>query len=147
MRETYKLKLNVYLLLAILPLSAIGYYLAVQKEELFFLYEWLLTALVIVSAILSIKNIISIRNEQKWVAISILAFLIQLSVFALFLGPLTYYWLIYLYYAVAFISIVAFFMTIGKIKSLKAVPIIFTTLTVIFSFYMVFLNAMWGSGF
>jgi len=146
-KETYSLKLNVYLLLAILPLSAIGYYFAVQKEELFFLYEWLLAALVVVLAVFSIKNIVSIKNEKRWVAISILAFLIQFSVFGLFLGPLTHFWLIYLYYVVAVLSIVTFIMAIGKIKILKAVPITFTVLTALFSFYMVFLTTMWGNGF
>lgn len=147
MRETSNLKLNVYLLLAIIPLSALGYYFAVQKEELFFLYEWLLAALVIVSVLLSIKNIVSIKNEQKWIAVSILAFLLQFSVLGLFLGPLTHYWVIYLYYVVAVLSVVIFIITMGKSKRLKMVPIVFTILTALFTFYMLFLNAMWGNGY
>ncbi|MEK5393436.1 hypothetical protein NSQ59_24315 [Margalitia sp. FSL K6-0131] len=147
MRETSNLKLNVYLLLAIIPLSALGYYFAVQKEELFFLYEWLLAALVIVSVLLSIKNIVSIKNEKKWIAVSILAFLLQFSVLGLFLEPLTHYWVIYLYYVVAVLSVAIFIITMGKSKRLKMVPIVFTILTALFTFYMLFLNAMWGNGF
>lgn len=144
-KETFYLKLNVYLLLTIIPLSALGYYFAVHKESLFFLYEWLLTALVIISILFSIKNIVSIRNGLKWVAISILAFLIQFSVLGLFLGPLTHYFMIYLYYVVAILSFIVFIVTMRKNKTFRIITIIFTILTGFFTLYIVFLNALWGN--
>jgi hypothetical protein len=146
-KEIHYLKLNVYLLLLIIPLSALGYYFAVHNESLFFLYEWLLVALVIVSILFSIKNIVSIKNERKWIAISILAFLIQFSVLGLFLGPLSNKLMIYLFYIVAILSFVIFIISIRKNKILKTIPIVFMILTGIFMLYMVFINAMWGNGF
>ena len=112
---------------------------------MFFLYEWLLAALVVISVLFSIKNIVSIRNGLKWVAISILASLIQFSVLGLFLGPLTHYLMIYLYYVVAIVSFVVFIVTMRKIKTFKVIPIIFTILTGFITLYMVFLNALWGN--
>jgi hypothetical protein len=147
MKEIYYLKLNVYLLLIIIPLSVLGYYFAVYNESLFFLYEWLLVALVIVSILFSIKNIVSIKNERKWIAVSILAFLIQFSVLGLFLGPFSNYPIIYLFYVVALVSLVVFLLTLRKNKVLKVIPIIFMILTGFFTLYMAFINAMWGNGF
>jgi hypothetical protein len=147
MKEIYYLKLNVYLLLTIIPLSALGYYFAVYNESLFFLYEWLLVALVIVSILFSIKNIVSIKNERKWIAVSILAFLIQFSVLGLFLGPFSNYPIIYLFYVVALVSLVVFLLTLRKNKILKVIPIIFMIVTGFFTLYMAFINVMWGNGF
>jgi hypothetical protein len=109
------------------------------------LYEWLLAALVIISILFSIKNIVSIRNGLKWVAISILAFLIQFSVLGLFLGPLTHYLMIYLYYVVGILSFVVFIVTMRKNKTFRIIPIIFTILTGLFTLYIVFLNGLWGN--
>lgn len=146
-KQTFNLKLNVYLLLTIIPLSVLGYYFAVNNESLFFLYEWLLAALVIISILFSIKNIVSIRNELRWVAISILAFLIQFSVLGLFLGPLTHYLMFYLYYVFAILSFVVFIITIRKNNTLRIIPIIFSIITGLFTLYIVFLNALWGNNF
>ncbi|MCM3727797.1 hypothetical protein M3226_19235 [Neobacillus cucumis] len=145
MKETFYLKLNVYLLLTIIPLSVLGYYFAVLHESMFFLYEWLLAGLVLISIFISIKNIVSIRSGLKWVAISILAFLLQFSVLGLFLGPYTYFLMIYLYYVVAILSFIVYIVTMRKSKTFKTVPIIFTILTGLFTLYMVFLDALWGS--
>jgi hypothetical protein len=147
MKEIFYLKLNVYILLTIIPLSILGYYFAVHNESLFFLYEWLLVALVVVSILFSIKNIVSIKNERKWIAISILAFLIQFSVLGLFLGPFSNISMIYLFYVVATLSFIVFLITIRKNKILKMIPIIFIIITGFFTLYMAFLNAMWGNGF
>ncbi|MFT8322852.1 MAG: hypothetical protein ABF649_18440 [Bacillus sp. (in: firmicutes)] len=145
MKESYYLKLNVYILLIILPLSALGYYFAVYNESLFFLYEWLLAALIVISILLSIKNIVALRNEQQWIAISILAFLILFSVLGLFLGPLTHYLMFYLYYVIAILSFIVFIIAIRKNKTLRIVPIIFTILTGLFTLYILFLHTLWGN--
>lgn len=145
MKETFYLKLNGYLLLTIIPLSMLGYYFAVHNESMFFLYEWLLVALVIMLAGFSIRNIVLIRETTRWVAISILTFLMQFSVLGLFLGPFSYFLMIYLYYAVAILSIIIFIITMRKNKTLKSIPIILIILTGFFTLYMVFLNMIWGS--
>lgn len=135
----------MYLLVLIIPLSVLGYYFAVSKESLFFLYEWLLAAIIISSILFSVKNIVSIKNRLKWIAISILAFSIQLSVLCLFLGPLTHYVMIYLYYVVAILAFVVFFITIGKNKTFRVIPILFAIITGFITLYMVFLNVLWGN--
>ena len=144
-KETFNLKLNVYLLLLIIPLSILGYYFAVNNESLFILYEWLLAALVIALVIFSIKNILSIKNNLRWVAASILAFLIQFAVLALFLGPLTHHLMFYLYYLSAIVSFTVFIITIRKNNTLRVIPLIFFMLTGLFTLYILALNALWGS--
>ena len=144
-KETFNLKLNVYLLLLIIPLSILGYYFAVNNESLFILYEWLLAALVIALVIFSIKNILSIKDNLRWVAASILAFLIQFSVLALFLGPLTHHLMFYLYYLSAIVSFTVFIITIRKNKPLRVIPLIFFMLTGLFTLYVLALNALWGT--
>lgn len=144
-KETFNLKLNVYLLLIIIPLSILGYYFAVNNESLFFLYEWLLAALVITLLIFSIKNIVSIKSNLKWVAISILAFLIQFSVLALFLGPMTHYLMFYLYYVIAIVSFTIFIITIRKNKTLRVIPLLFFILTGLITLYIMTINALWGT--
>ncbi|QFK72381.1 hypothetical protein F7984_14595 [Pradoshia sp. D12] len=144
-KETFNLKLNVYLLLIIIPLSILGYYFAVNNESLFFLYEWLLAVLIMTLISFSIKNIVSIKNNLRWVAISILAFLIQFSVLALFLGPLTHYLMFYLYYVIAIVSFTVFIITIRKNKTLRVIPLIFFMLTGLFTLYIMTLNALWGT--
>lgn len=144
-KQNFNLKLNVYLLLTIIPLSVLGYYFAVNNESLFFLYEWLVAALVIFLMLFSIKNIVSIRNELRWVAISILVFLIQFSVLGLFLGPLTHYLIFYFYYISAILSFVASGITIRKNKTLRIIPIILIIITGLFTLYIVLLNALWGT--
>lgn len=144
-KQTLNLKLNFYLILTIIPLSVLGYYFAVNVESLFFIYEWLLAALVLISILYSIKNIGSYRNELRWVAISIFAFLIQFSVLGLFLGPITHYLMFYLYYVFALLSFAVFIIAIRKNKTLKIIPIIFTIITGLFTLYMMFLNTLWGT--
>ncbi|WP_342542083.1 hypothetical protein MHH33_14125 [Paenisporosarcina sp. FSL H8-0542] len=109
------------------------------------MYEWLLVAIVLISVLFSIKNIVSIKSRLKWVAISILAFLIQFAVLGLFLGPLTHYLMIYLFYVVAILSFAIFIITIRKNETLRIIPLSFTILTGFFTLYMVFLNALWGN--
>ena len=128
-----------------IPLSVIGYYFAVNNGSLFFLYEWSLVVLVLISIVLSIKNIVSTKNNLKWVAISILAFLIQFSVLGLFLGPLTHYFMIYIYYVFSIVSFVIFITTIRKNKILRIIPIIFTIITGFFTLYIMLLNVLWGN--
>lgn len=147
MNETFNLKLNAYLLLLIIPISVVGYYFAVEKENLFFVYEWMLTVFVITLMLYSIKNILMIKNSLIWVAISIFVFLIQFAVFGLFLGPFSNFAMIIVYYLAAIISLIVYVITLIKSNKMRMVPIIFIIITGIFTFFMVFITAMWGNGF
>lgn len=145
MKNDFFLKFNAYFLLTIIPASFMGYYFAVHKESLFFLYEWMLSGIVIISILFAIKNMVSIKNERKWVAISIFSFLIQFSLLGLFLGPFTYYFMFYLYFAAAILSFLVFIITIRTNNSLRIIPVIFIILTGIFTLYMILLMALWGN--
>lgn len=136
------LKLSIITLLAILPLSAVGYYFAVRHESLFFLYEWMLAALVILSAFFSIR---SMRNGVNWPARSVLAFTLQFSVLGLFLGPFSNYEMIIMYFVVAVLSVAVYIITLRKNKTYRGIPIVFTIVTGLFTVYMVFICMLWGS--
>jgi hypothetical protein len=145
--EIKYIKINALLLLAIIPLSVVGYLFAVYDESLFFLYEWLLMLLILVSTILSIISIVKIKGNLKWVSISILAFLVQFLVLSLFLGPFTEYSLFSVFYIVTFFAIMIFIATFRKVEKFKFLPVIFIIVSIIFTFYMLFLNSLWGRGF
>ncbi|WP_047154509.1 hypothetical protein [Aneurinibacillus tyrosinisolvens] len=145
MKEARLIKNNTYLLFAVVPLSIVGYLFAVYEESLFFLYEWFLTLLLAGSVILSIVSIIKIKSALKWISISFLAFLIQFSTLSLFLGPFTFRALFPLFYVVALLSILIFVITHKKVDKFKSLPIIFIFLSIIFLFYMVTLNSLWGA--
>ncbi|MEH6939990.1 hypothetical protein V7056_19415 [Bacillus sp. JJ664] len=144
MKDLRYITINSLLLLAIIPLSLVGYYFAVYNESLFFIYEWLLSITVVTVFILAIIGIVKIQSKLKWISISIFAFMIQFSVLSLFLGPFTKYPLFILYYFIAAIAFVLFILAIRNVDKLKFIPIIFTVLSVIFTLYMMLLNNLWG---
>jgi hypothetical protein len=144
LRESQLIKTNAYLLFAILPFSIIGYLFAIYEESLFFLYEWSLTLLISASIVLSIFSIIKIKSNLKWISTSILAFLVQLSVLCIFLGPVTSRLLFPLFYIISFLSIFIFVAALRKIDKFKFLPVTFIFLSVILTLYMVFLNSLWG---
>jgi hypothetical protein len=142
--EIKYIKINALLLLAIIPLSVVGYLFRVYNESLFFLYELLLTLLILGSTILSIISIVKIKGNLKWGSISILAFLIQFSVLSLFLGPFTRYDLFSVFYIVTFFATIIFIITFVKVEKFKLLLIIFIIVSIIFTFYMLLLNSLWG---
>jgi hypothetical protein len=142
--EIKYIKINALLLLAIIPLSVVGYLFGVYNKSLFFLYELLLTLLIVGSTILSIISIVKIKGNLKWISISILAFLIQFSVLSLFLGPFTKYGLFSIFYIVTFFATIIFIITFIRVKKFKLLPITFIIVSIIFTFYMLFLNSLWG---
>jgi hypothetical protein len=142
--EIKYIKLNAFLLLAIIPLSVVGYFFAVYNESLFFLYEWLLTLLILASIIFSIISIVKIKSDLKWISISILVFLVQFSVLSLFLGPFTEYGLFSLFYIVTSCAVIVFIVAFRKVDKFKFLPIIFIIFSVAFTFYMLLLNNLWG---
>lgn len=144
MGEVKYIKINILLLLAIIPLSVVGHLFAVYNESLFFLYEWLLTLLILCSTILSIISIGKIKGNLKWVSISILAFLVQFSVLSLFLGPFTRYALFSVFYIVTFFATIIFIISFRKAETFKWIPMVFIIVSVIFTCYMLLLNSLWG---
>ncbi|WP_456270951.1 hypothetical protein [Bacillus sp. AK031] len=144
MGELNYIKLNTILLLAIIPLFAVGYFFAVSNESMFFLYEWLLTLLISSSIIVSLVSIFKIKSGLKWISASILAFLVQFSAMSLFLGPFTEYWGFTLFYIAAFCALVVFIVTLKKADKFKFIPVLFMVLTLFFTLYMILLNNLWG---
>jgi hypothetical protein len=143
--ESNYIKINTLLLLAIIPISIVGYLFAVFNESLFFLFEWLFTLLILVSIIFSIISIVKIKSSLKWIPISILAFLVQFSVLSLFLGPFTEYRIFSLFYIVTFLAVVVFIIAFRKVNKFKFIPIIFLIFSITFTFYMLLLNNLWGT--
>jgi hypothetical protein len=145
LEEKKVIKINALLLLAIIPLSIIGYWFAVNKESLFYLYEWLLTLLIAITFILSIINSVKIKSNLKWVSLSIMSFIIQFSVLCLFLGPFTHFSLFYLFYIVTIAVTAVYILTLSKVTQYKYLPRLFMILSVLFTLYMIFLQNLWGS--
>lgn len=145
MGDAQQIKLNVFILLSILPLSAAGYFFAVYKEALFFLYEWLLALVILVSFILSIKGTFGMKSNLKWISFSILAFLVQLSVLALFLGPFTENGLFYVFYFVSACTFAVYLAAFRKARHFKFLLFAFSFVSILFTGYMILLNSLWGS--
>ncbi|MFZ3590235.1 hypothetical protein ACOI1C_13440 [Bacillus sp. DJP31] len=145
MAESNYIKINAFLLLAVIPLSIIGYLFTVHNESFFFLYEWLLVVIIVSSMILSVISVSRTKTDLRWASISILAFLIQFSVLGLFLGPFTEYGLFTVFYIVTFIAFAVYVVTLRKINQFKFLPIIFIIISIVFTLYMILLNSLWGS--
>ncbi len=142
--EISYIKINALLLLAIIPLSIIGYFLAVSTEPMFFVYEWSLVVILSCSLLLAIGTAVVYNSSLKWLSFSILAFVIQFSVFCLFIGPYTVYWLFFVYYTAAVCSSAVFVHTVRKGLPLRFMSIIFIICSVVLTVYMVILNSLWG---
>ncbi|MCD5323265.1 MULTISPECIES: hypothetical protein [Pontibacillus] len=138
------LKGAIYLLVAIVPLSIGGYFLAVNAEDLFIFYEWLLVAVVLTAFILSVKTVCENQGAGKWLAGSVVAFILQFTVLSLFLGPFTYYSMIFVYYGVAFLAFIVYVKALKKNRVHRAIPIILLVFTSVFTVYMFLLNSLWG---
>jgi hypothetical protein len=143
--DTKYIKINLYLFLGILPLSIVGYYFAVNKENLFFLYEWSILLLIVASLIFSIIGFKKNEGNSKWISLSYFAFFVQFSVLCLFLGPFSFYKVIFVFYITTFITILIMVMAIRKIGKFKFMPILLLTLSLIFTIYVMFLNSLWGT--
>ena len=144
LNELSYIKINALLLLAIIPLSIIGYFLAVSNESLFFVYEWSLVVLLSCTFLLSIVTAFVYKSSLIWLSLSFLAFIFQFAVFCLFLGPYTFYPLFFAYYAVATISIIVSIITFKKGLPYRFITVIFMVVTVIMTFYMMLLHSLWG---
>ncbi|KGP90601.1 hypothetical protein N780_04230 [Pontibacillus chungwhensis BH030062] len=141
---TPSIKGTVYLLMTMIPLFILGYILSVNYEQMFFIFEWLLGVVVLSVFVLSIKSIREAQDERKWIAVSILAFILQFSVLSLFLGPYTFYPMIYIYYCFAVMAFIVFFKALQRNGTLRALPITFLIITGAFTVYVALINSLWG---
>ncbi|WP_166000486.1 hypothetical protein [Bacillus sp. Cs-700] len=142
--ELSYVKINGLILLMILPLSVIGYQLAVSNEEMFFVYEWSLVVLVLISFILAGATSIIYNSSHTWLSYAILSFDLQFAVFGLFIGPYTSYELFFVYYLFAAIALIIFIMTLKKVKVIRYLIVIFIIVTVLLTSYMLLLQSLWG---
>lgn len=144
MQTVQYVKSSTLLLLAILPVSFIGYLFAADYENLFFVYEWVLAAMVIASGVLALLGAIRTTDKLRWVLISVLAFITQFSVLGLFLGPYSIYPMFVVFYLVTFLSIGSYVVTIIVADRYKFIPVILLIISVLFTLYMILLNSLWG---
>lgn len=142
---TASFKGMAYLLVAMIPMFILGYFLSVGYEEMFFIYEWLLGTVVLSVFVLSIKSIWEIKDERKWIAGSFFAFILQFFVLSLFLGPFTYYSIIFVYYGVALCAFLVFVIALRRNKTLRVIPSTFMVITGAFTLYVILLNNLWGT--
>ena len=144
LNEVSYIKIKALLLLAIVPLSIIGYFLAASDESLFFVYEWALVVLLSCAFLLSIVTAFKYKSSFKWLSFSFIAFILQFAVFCLFIGPYTLYPLFFMYYAMAAISITVYIITLKKGLPFRKITVTFMLVTFITTVYMSLLNSIWG---
>lgn len=145
MNESKWIKINIWLLFSIIPLSVLGYFFAVKKESLFPIYEWLVYLILFASIIVAIVGSVNVKSETKWVSISILTFLIQFMVLCLFLGPFSFYGMFPAFYITSLIALISYILTINKTKKFRFLTIIFLILNILFLLYMIMLHSFWGN--
>ncbi|MED1865205.1 hypothetical protein P4V41_17195 [Fictibacillus nanhaiensis] len=137
-------KRSSLLLLVIFPVLMVGYYFAVDHENLFFLYEWALVILVLGAGLFSLFGAVKAKGKEKWVLFSILAFSIQFASLGLFLGPLTFYPMFFVYYAATILAMTVFGITLSKVDNYRFISVIFIIISVLLTLYMILLQSLWG---
>lgn len=137
-------KRSSFLLLATIPLSLIGYFFAVDNENLFFLYEWTMMLIILGAGVLALTGALKTTGKEKWILFSILLFCVQFAVLGSFLGPFSVYPLFYVYYGASAISIGILVFTIFRVDQYRFIPVSLLILSVLFTFYMNFLQMLWG---
>ncbi|MCA0173902.1 hypothetical protein [Bacillus sp. RAR_GA_16] len=143
--ELSYVKINALLLFMIVPLSIIGYFLSVSNEEMFFVYEWSLVILLLVSFFLAIATLFIYKSSYKWLSYSILAFDLQFAVFGLFIGPYTFFELFSVYYVCSLLALIAFIATLKKVGAFRFLIVLFLFVTGLLTVYMAFLQSLWGT--
>ncbi len=138
------IKRSLFLLLAVIPVSLIGYFFAVDQENLFFLYEWTLMAVILGAGVWALTGALKTTGKEKWILFSILMFCVQFAVFGLFLGPWTFYSMLFVYYVATAIGIAVYGYTLFKVDRYRFISVIFMILSVLFTLYMMVLNSLWG---
>lgn len=142
--ELSYVKINALLLFMIVPLSIIGYFLAVSSEAMFFVYEWSFFILLLVSFFLAIATLLIYKSSYKWLSYSILAFDLQFAIFGLFMGPYTIVELFFAYYVCSFLALIVLLVTLKKISVFRFLIVVLLIVTGLLTVYMWFLQSLWG---
>lgn len=145
MRTIHFIRVSLVILVAAIPLSLIGYLLAVDYEDLFYMYEWALVFLIASAAGMALTGALKARDQSRWVLVSILAFCIHIAVLAFFLGPFSVYPMFWVYYVVTVLAIYVYFHTFLKVKFYRAVPVLLMIATSLMTIFIVFLQMLWGA--
>lgn len=145
MQTVHYIRTSSFLLIAIIPISVIGYLLAVDYEDLFYLYEWALSVLIAGAGGLALMGAVQMNGRIRWVQLSVLAFCVHFSVLGLFLGPFTIYPMFGVYYLVTVLALLVYVYTLFKVKQYRSVPVLLMVGSSLMTFYMMFLHMLWGA--
>ncbi|MDM5317443.1 hypothetical protein QUF49_15640 [Fictibacillus sp. b24] len=144
MQAIQYVKRSSYLLLVVIPISLMGYFFAVNHENLFFLYEWALMLIIFGAGVFALIGALKTKGKEKWILFSILMFCVQFAVLGLFLGPFSVYPMFYVYYGAAAISFGIIIYTIFRVDLYRFIPVSLLIVSVLITFYMNFLQMLWG---
>ena len=145
MQTVHYIRTSSFLLIAIIPISVIGYLLAVDYEDLFYLYEWALSVLIAGAGGMALTGAVQMNGRIRWVQLSVLAFCVHFSVLGLFLGPFTIYPMFGVYYLVTVLALLVYVYTLFKVKQYRSVPVLLMVGSSLMTFYMMFLHMLWGA--
>ncbi|MFB1082515.1 hypothetical protein [Jeotgalibacillus sp. JSM ZJ347] len=127
-----------------LPLFVVGYQLAVHEERLFWVFEWSYYALVAVLLIFAIWNMAAVKGRSKWAAGAIAAFLLQLSVLSLYVGPFTVYAMFFVFYAVTATVLFILIMAFRKTDRYRGMIGLFISFSIVMVLYMALIQSLYG---
>lgn len=145
MQTVHYIRTSFFLLVAIIPMSVIGYLLAVDYEDLFYLYEWALILLIAGAGGMALTGAVQTNGRIRWVLLSVLAFCVHFSVLGLFLGPFSIYPFVWVYYLVTVLALLVYVYTVFKVKQYRSVPVLLLIGSSLMTFYMMFLHMLWGA--
>ena len=145
MRTVHYIRTSSFLLVAIIPMSVIGYMLAVDYEDLFYLYEWALTFLIAGAGGMAKTGAVQTNGRIRWVLLSVMAFCVHFSVLWLFLGPFSNYPIFWVYYLVTVLALLVYVYTLFKVKQYRSVSVLLMIGSSLMTFYMMFLHMLWGA--
>ena len=145
MRTVHYIRASSFLLAAIIPISMIGYLLAVDYEDLFYLYEGALIVLIAGAGAMALTGAVQTDSRIRWVLLSVLAFCVHFSVLGLFLGHFSIYPMFWVYYLVTVLALLVYVYTLFKVKQYRSVPVFLMIGSSLMTFYMMFLHMLWGA--
>ncbi|WP_227396194.1 hypothetical protein [Jeotgalibacillus aurantiacus] len=144
MTETKRIQTNAWLMLLFIPLLIAGYMLAAYEESLFGLFEWGYGGLISALFIFAVWNTTVTKGPSKWAAASMAAFLLQLAVLSLFLGPFSTYSMFFVFYAVTAAVLITFIFALNKTDRFRGLIGLFLGLSIVMVVYMVLIQSLWG---
>ncbi|MBM7578553.1 hypothetical protein [Jeotgalibacillus terrae] len=144
MTEAKRIQTNAWLLLLMIPLFVMGYSFAVDAERLFWVFEWSYYVLIAALLIFALWNTAAAKGSLKWAAGAIAAFLLQLIVLSLYVGPFTIYAMFFVFYAVTAAVLFILIMAFRKTDRYRVMIGLFIGLSIIMVLYMALIQSLWG---